>query len=125
MEDDFYKSMLQSSSSSDEEGDDNKQDGKKKTSGCEIVVLVSPSDNASSSCCRVSVACRRNRNRRSVEDLVQFSIFYYSFLEEENGGYHLDSLLTRLAPISHVSISTTLNLNIAEVRTSLHFLHFL
>ena len=122
MEDDFYKSMLQSSSSSDEEGDDKHDE--KKSSGCEIVVLVSPSDNASSSCCRVSVACRRNRNRRSVEDLVQFSIFYYSFLEEENGGYHLDSLLTRLAPISHVSISTTLNLNIAEVRTStsLYFL---
>lgn len=63
---------------------------------------------------QVSVAAKVPRKRVDCEDKIQFSIKYFSFLDDVRMFSNLDSLLTQLSPVGVIHLGCTES---AEVRS--------
>jgi hypothetical protein len=72
--------------------------------GVSIVVSRVPSKGRT---VRLAVAARVPRKRAHAKDKVCFSLVHYSFLDDARRFTNLDALLTRLAPVSVIHISST------------------
>lgn len=77
-----------------------------------VAVLISRSTggkngSANAGTARLAVAARIPRKRQHSEDPVQSTLQHWSFLDDKRLFTHLDSLLTRLAPIRIVHVACT------------------
>eukprot|EP00586_Coscinodiscus_wailesii_P004047 CAMPEP_0172488912 /NCGR_PEP_ID=MMETSP1066-20121228/18624_1 /TAXON_ID=671091 /ORGANISM="Coscinodiscus wailesii, Strain CCMP2513" /LENGTH=824 /DNA_ID=CAMNT_0013256417 /DNA_START=47 /DNA_END=2521 /DNA_ORIENTATION=+ len=78
------------------------------TTSAAIVISRRGLKNTSQSCCyAIALAAIIPRKRTGLDDNIIHNLTYYSFLDDKHSFHNLDSLLTRLSPLSVVHISCT------------------
>ncbi len=106
MDESYYTSLIEASSNS-------------SSTETPINLSVVLSRQPKTKCVRIGVAAKVPRKRNNCDDKIQFTIKYFSFLDDARLFSNLDSLLTQLSPVGVVHLGCTESAVVSLVNSEL------
>lgn len=85
------------------------------TSATAVSIVVDSSSSSKQQQLRVAVSALVPRKRTHAKDPIQQTLQHYLFWDDKRYCTHLDSLLTRLAPLSVVHLASTEKAEVSAV----------